>query len=199
MELDRNFRKDREAAFDEIQKAMFAKIQEKALWSQGFVKDKNDGLILPEHVQLSETFRWPAAISYAAGDFKENRKPLKQIFSGVSGRYEGKNLQQIIGVADDFVRTPASKLDGRKSAFEDMFKLLDIAERDFDLTYKPLSKDMLDYWHKKHPIDYQHLEYAYRENQRHFMKESINEMRQVLTALQAGKPAPGVTAKPPTP
>lgn len=194
MELNREFRKAREAAFDEIQQAMIEKIKEKALWSQEFVKGKTDGLVLPEHIQLSETFRWPASISYAASDLKEGKKDLKEIFSRVSSRYEGKPAQ-VIGVADDFTRSPESKTDGRKSAFEDMFKLLDVAERDFDLTYKPLTRESMEYWHKKHPIEPQHLEYAFRENQRHFMKESISEMRQFLTDLESGKPAP----KPPKP
>lgn len=195
MELNREFRKAREQAFDEIQQAMVEKIKEKALWSQEFVKGKNDGLILPEHIQLSETFRWPAALTYAASDLKEGKKDLKEIFSRVSSRYEGKPAQ-VIGVADDFARSPEAKTDGRKSAFEDMHKLLDVAERDFDLTYKPLPRESMEYWHKKHPIEPQHLELAYRENQRHFMKESIGEMRKFLAELEAGKPAP---AKPPAP
>lgn len=194
MELNREFRKAREAAFDEIQQAMIEKIKEKALWSQEFVKGKTDGLVLPEHIQLSETFRWPASISYAASDLKEGKKDLKEIFSRVSSRYEGKPAQ-VIGVADDFTRSPDAKTDGRKSAFEDMHKLLDVAERDFDLTYKPLTRESMEYWHKKHPIEPQHLEYAFRENQRHFMKESISEMRQFLADLESGKQAP----KPPKP
>lgn len=198
MELNREFHKAREAAFDEIQKAMIDVIKDKALWSQEFVKDKPDGLVLPEYVQLSETFRWPASLSYAASDLKDGKKDLKEIFSRVSSRYEGKPAQ-IIGVADDFTRSPEAKIDGRQSAFEDMFKLLDVAERDFDLTYKPMGRETLEYWHKKHPIDHQHLEYAYRENQRHFMKESITEMRKFLTDLQDGKAVPNAGPKPPKP
>lgn len=203
MELNRQYKKDREAAFNEIQKALTEKITELAYWSQDFVKDKKDGLILPDHVKLTEVFRWPASMSYAAGDLRDGKVGLKEIFSKVSGRYEGKNPQQIIGVADDFIRSADAKLDGRKSAFEDMYKLLEVAERDFDLTYKPLSKDSLDYWHKKHPIEPQHLEYAFRENQRHFMKESISEMRKFLGEVEAGtfkaKPAPNAGPKAPTP
>lgn len=202
MATDRQYNKDREDAFSEIQKAIGEKITELAYWSQDFVKDKKDGLILPDHVKLTEVFRWPASMSYATSDLKDGKKDLKEVFSKVSGRYEGKP-QQVIGLADDFVRSSQAKLDGRQSAFEDMYKLLEVAERDFDLTYKPLSKDMLDYWHKKHPIEPQHLEYAYRENQRHFMKESINEMRKFLGEVQAGtfkaKPAPNAAPKAPTP
>ncbi len=196
--MDKKFRQEREAALNEIQTAIGKKITELAIANQTAMANRPEGLLLPEHVQTYETFRWPAAISFAAGDLKEE-KSLKEIFSRVSARYEGKDLKQILGVADDFTRSPAAKLDGRTSAFEDVLKVLDVAERDFDLTYKPLTRSMLDYWHKKHPIDDQHLEYAYRENQRYYMKESIKAMREFLTDLQAGKPAPGVAPKPPKP
>ena len=197
MELSRKFREARDAAFDEIQKAMTDKIRDLAYANVEFMKDKKDGLNLPDHVQVSETFRWPAALTYAAGDLKEGKRSLKEIFARVSSRYEGNNPQQVLGVADDFTRSPAAKLDGRASAFEDLYKLLDVAERDFDLTYKPQSKDMLEYWHKKHPIGADHLEYAYRENQRHFQKQSIDDMRKFLQDLETGKPAAG--AKPASP
>lgn len=197
MELNRKFRQERDAAFDEIQKAMNDKIRDLAYENVEFMKDKKDGLNLPDHILVSETFRWPAALTYAAGDLKEGKRSLKEIFARVSSRYEGSNPQQVLGVADDFTRSADAKLDGRKSAFEDLYKLLDVAERDFDLTYKPQSRDMLDYWHKKHPIGADHLEYAYRENQRHFQKQSIDNMRQFLKGLEAGKPAPG--AKPSVP
>lgn len=202
MNIERKFEQDRQKAFEDIQKALTEKITELAYWSSDFMKDKQDGLILPDYVKVSEVFHWPAALSGAASSFKEGKKDLKEIFSYVSGRYEGKNPQQIIGVADDFARSAEAKLDGRKSAFEDMRKVLDVAERDFDLTYKPLSKDSLDYWHKKHPIEHRHLEYAFRENQRHFMKESITEMRKFLDEVEAGtfqpKPKPAAP-KAPTP
>ena len=196
--MDKKFRPEREAASNEIQTALGKKITALALANQATMPNRPEGLLLPEHVQIFETFRWPGALSFAAGDLKEE-KSLKEIFGRVSARYEGKDLKQILGVADDFVRTPAAKLDGRTSAFEDVLKVLDVAERDFDLTYKPLDRNMLDYWRKKHPIDDQHLEYAYRENQRQYMKESIKAMREFLTDLQAGKPAPGVAPKPPKP
>lgn len=197
-ELNRKFREDRDAAFDEIQKAIIEKIKELAYWSQDFVKDKKDGLLLPDHVKLSETFRWPAALSYALSELKEGKSSLKEVFSRVSTRYAGKP-QQVMGVAEDFARSPDAKLDGRKSAFEDLHKVLDIAERDFDLTYKPLTKDSLDYWSKKHPIGNTHLEFAFKENQRHFMKESIDEMRRFLNDIEAGKPVRVATPKPPKP
>jgi len=196
--VDRKFRQERNAALDEIQKAIGEKIKELAIASQPLTQNRPNGLLLPEHVQLSEMFRWPAAVGYAAGDLKED-KSLKQIFSRVSARYEGKDPNQILGLAEDLTRTAGAKLDGRASAFEDVLKLLDVAERDFDLTYKPLSPSMIEYWKKKHPIDNSYLEYAHRENQRYYMKESISEMRRLLIDLRDGKQAPAAASKPPTP
>ena len=198
MELNRKYRLEREAAFGEIEKAFNEKIKELALWSQTFTKGKTQ-LLLPEHMELQERFRWPSAVICAASDLKDGKKSLKEIFGRVSGRYEGRNPQQVLGIADDFTRSVASKTDGRLSAFEDIHKLLDVAERDFDATYKPLSWDQIEYWQKTHPLDPPTLEYAYRENQRHFMKESLKEMRELLNELQTGKPRPGAAPRAPRP
>lgn len=197
MELNRKYRKEREAAFDEIQKAFNRKMKELAAWSQEFVKGKTQ-MTLPEHMELQETFRWPAAVVWAASDLRDG-KSLKEIFGRVSDRYQGRDPRQILGIADDFTRSAAAKTDGRLSAFEDMLKVLEVAERDFDITYKPLSRDQIEYWQKKHPLDPASLEYACRENQRHFMKESLKEMRRILHDLQGQKPQPGAKPKGPTP
>jgi hypothetical protein len=197
--IDRKFEKDRDAALAEIQKAMGDKIQDLAVWSQSFVQGK-DPMVLPDYLKLQEVFRWPTAVSMAAGDLKEN-KSLKDVFSRVSSRYQAPKRQQVLGVADDFVRSADAKLDGRLSAFEDVLKVLDVAERDFDATYRPLSSGQIEFWQKKHPLPAEYLETAYRENQRHFMKESIKDMRALLIELRDGKqPSPGVKGqKPPRP
>jgi hypothetical protein len=196
--MDRKFREERTKALEEIQKALTDKIREKAYWSQEFVKGKENPMILPDYLQLQETFRTPAFALYAAGDLKEE-KSLKEVFSRVSAKYQAKDPRQVLGVASDLVRSPEAKTDGRLSAFEDVLKVLDVAERDFDTTYKPLTRDSLDYWRKKHPIGDESLEYAYRENQRHFMKESLAEIRELIVALRDGKPAPAAAPKPPKP
>lgn len=194
------FNQDRKAAFDEIQTAIGDKIRELALWSQEYIKanPRPNGLLLPEHVELSETFRWPAQISHAAGDLKAGKKSLREVFAAVSSRYETKPARGAPSIPDDFNRSAAAMNDGRQSAFEDMHKLLDIAERDFDISYKPLNRNMLDYWHKKHPIGHGHLEFAHRENQRHYMRESLQDMRRFLHNLQAGQPVTGVSPKRPS-
>ena len=62
-----------------------------------------------------------------------------------------------------------------------------------------LTRESLDYWRKKHPIDDQNLEIAYRENQRHFMTESLKEIRQLVLDLRDAKPSPGAAPKTPRP
>lgn len=195
--MDRKFREERTKALEEIQKALTDKIREKAFWSQEFVKGK-DPLILPDYLQLQETFRTVAFASFAAGDLKEE-KSLKEVFSRVSAKYQAKDPRQVLGVASDLIRSPEAKTDGRLSAFEDVLKVLEVAERDFDTTYKPLTRDSLDYWRKKHPIPDESLEYAYRENQRHFMKESLKEVRDLIEGMRDGKPSPAAAPKPPKP
>jgi hypothetical protein len=196
--MDRKFREDRTKALEEIQKALTDKIRDLAFWSQEFVKGKESPMALPDYMQLQETFRGPAFVLYAAGDLKED-KSLKEVFSRVSAKYQAKDPRQVLGVASDLVRSPEAKTDGRLSAFEDVLKVLEVAERDFDATYKPLSRESLDYWRKKHPIADEHLEYAYRENQRHFMKESLGSLRELIVNLRDGKPSPAAAPKPPKP
>ncbi|MEZ0262118.1 MAG: hypothetical protein ACAH80_14010 [Alphaproteobacteria bacterium] len=196
--MDRKFREERNNALEEIQKALTEKMREKALWSQEFVKGKESPMSLPDYMQLQETFRAPAFAIYAVTDLKDD-KSLKEVFSRVSGRYQAKDPRQVLGVASDLVRSPEAKTDGRLSAFEDVLKVLEVAERDFDATYKPLTRESLDYWRKKHPIDDQNLEIAYRENQRHFMTESLKEIRQLVLDLRDAKPSPGAAPKTPRP
>lgn len=194
--MDRKFREEREKALEEIHKVMTQKIQDLVAWSRSFMQGKEQ-LTLPDHMRVQETFRWPAAIMFAASDLKDD-KGLKEVFSRVSSRYQAKDMRQVIGLSEDLTRSPAAKTDGRLSAFEDVLKVLEVAERDFDLTYRPLTPDSLEFWRKRHPIDPQGLELAYRENQRHFMKESLKDMRETLVALRDKTPkAPA--PKPPTP
>jgi hypothetical protein len=193
---DRKFREEREKALEEIHKAMTQKIQDLVAWSRAFMQGKEQ-LTLPDHMRVQETFRWPAAVMFAAAELKDS-KSLKEVFSRVSTRYQASDPRQIIGLSEDLTRSPAAKTDGRLSAFEDVMKVLEVAERDFDLTYRPLSPDSIDFWKKRHPIDPQSLELAYRENQRHFMRESLQEIREMLEEMKSGKPKSPIF-KPPTP
>ena len=192
--MDKKFKAERDAALDEIQKAIGTRITELAKWSQSLTGN-NKQLLLPEYVELLEAFTWPTAVSHAAGDLK-NDKSLKEIFARVSSRYQAKDPRQVLGLAEDTDRSPAAKLDGRAAAFEDVLKLLTVAERDFDMTYKPLSGESLKYWNKVHPIGDQNLEFAWKENQRMFMKQSISEIRDLVESLRDGKPAPALPRLP---
>lgn len=193
---DRKFREEREKALKEIQDAMVGKVKSLVGWSQSFMKGK-DQLTLPDHMQVQETFRWPNAVFLAASDLRDD-KSLKHVFSRVSARYQAPDPRQVVGLSEDLGRSPEARMDGRLSAFEDVMKMLEVAERDFDMTYKPLSPDSLDYWRKRHPIDPQSLELAYRENQRHFMKESLQEMRKMLQDMKDSGVIPPAL-KPPSP
>jgi hypothetical protein len=193
---DRKFREERDRALDEIHKAVEAKIHELVAWSRTFMQGKEQ-LTLPDHLQVMEAFRWPNAIFFAASDLKED-KSLKEVFSRVSARYQAADKRQVLGLSEDLTRSVAARTDGRLSAIEDMLKLLEVAERDFDLTYRPLNSESIEFWKKRHPIDPQGLELAYRENQRHFMKESLQQMREMIEGLKNKSPKNG-TPKPPSP
>lgn len=188
MTTDGKFRDERERALDDIRKAVNGKIQELVNWARDFMKGK-DQLTLPDHLKIQETFRWPAALLHAASQLKDD-KPLKEIFSRVSPRYQADDLRQVLGLSDDLTRSPAAKTDGRLSAFEDVLKILDVAERDLDLHPRPLPRETMEFWLKRHPIGPHHLELAYRENQRHFTKESLQEMRRFIVDLKNKPPKP---------
>lgn len=194
---DRKFREERQKALEEIHKAMTQKIQDLVAWSRDFMKGKEQ-LTLPDHMRVQETFRWPASVMFAAAELKDD-KGLKEVFSRVSTRYQAKDMRQIIGLSEDLTRSPAAKTDGRLSAFEDVLKVLEVAERDFDLTYRPLTAESMEFWRKRHPIDPQGLELAYRENQRHFMKESLKEIREMLEEMKNGGAPKPPASRPPTP
>jgi hypothetical protein len=193
---DRKFREEREKALKEIQEAMTDKVKSLITWSRAFMHGKEQ-LTLPDHMQVQETFRWPNAVFLATSDLLDE-KSLKHVFSRVSQRYQARDPRQVIGLSEDLDRSPAARLDGRLSAFEDVLKVLEVAERDFDMTYRPLGEDSLAFWRKRHPIDPQSLELAYRENQRHFMKESLRDIRQMLEEMKAGTPK-SPAPKPPAP
>jgi hypothetical protein len=193
---DRKFREERQKALEDIHKAMTQKIQDLVAWSRSFMQGKEQ-LTLPDHMRVQETFRWPAAVMFAASELKDD-KGLKEVFSRVSARYQAADMRQVIGLSEDLTRSHTAKTDGRLSAFEDVLKVLEVAERDFDLTYRPLSPESMDFWKKRHPIDPTGLELAYRENQRHFMKESLQEIREMLEEMKNPSPKPPM-AKPPRP
>ncbi|MFN7113682.1 MAG: hypothetical protein ACK4PK_04905 [Alphaproteobacteria bacterium] len=183
----KTFEAERKAAFAEIQ-AAFTK-QMDALAKEGVKYTDQSKMSLPEIVEVQEKYRWTPAVLAAAIDLKSG-KPLKDIFARVSKRYQprpGFPRKPGAPPPTEDMQRPAAQ-SGRDSAFADIRKMLDIAERDFDLTYRPLSRDQAQYFLKKHPIGDESIRFAHKENQRHFMKESIQDVRARLDALQSPPP-----------
>lgn len=191
--MDAKFKAERKAALAEIQAAFMQKMD--VLAKEGIKYADNSKLSLPEMLEAQEKFRWTPAVLAAAIDLQAD-KPLKEIFARVSKRYEppaGFPRKSPASLAEDLQQTAGQS--GRDSAFADIRRMLDIAERDFDMTYRALSRDEVQYFLKKHPIGEEHIRFAHKENQRHFMKESIREVRAVLDVLQ-NPPQAGNAAKP---
>lgn len=177
------FEADRKAAFAEIQAAFTAKMHELA--KEGAKYSDSSKMILPEILEVQEKFRWTPAVLAAAVDLSAG-KPLKDIFARVSKRYQppaGFPRRPAPNGPTEDMQRPAGQ-SGRDSAFADIRKMLDVAERDFDQTYQPLSRDQVQYFLRKHPIGEENIRFAHKENQRHFMKESIREARALLDTLQ---------------
>lgn len=188
---------ERAKALGEIKQAFIDRMQKLAqAWTPP--PDAGGGAIMPEYIRTQETFKWPSTVLHIVSDLEE-RRPLKEVFSRVSGRYRDKVPDRILGLAEDLSPSPAGLRDGRASAFEDVLKALDIAERDFDITYQPLSREMVLYWQKRHPLTPDQLETAYRENMRHFMKEMIAEARSVLESLRDSSAKAPFFPPPPVP
>jgi len=191
----KTFEADRRAAFAEIQAAFTAKMHELA--KEGAKYSDSSKMILPEILEVQEKFRWTPTVLAAAVDLKAG-KPLKDIFARVSKRYQPpagfprRPAQD--GLAEDMQRPVGQS--GRDSAFADIRKMLEVAERDFDQTYQPLNRDQAQYFLKKHPIGEEHIRFAHKENQRHFMKESIREARALLDALQNPPPVQPKSPRP---
>lgn len=174
------FHSERKAAFDEIQQA-FTK-QMDVLAQDGVKYADSTKMILPEILEVQEKFRWTPTVLSMAIDLK-NDKPLRDIFARVSARYQGGTPRHPAqGLAADLQSTAGQ--GGRDSAFADIRRALDIAERDFDLTYKPLNREQVQYYLKKHPIGEENIKFAHKENQRHFMKQEIAKVRDILDTLQ---------------
>lgn len=192
--MDKKFQEDRRQALTDIHDALLQKME--ALAKEGAKFSKTDDMSMPEIVELEQKFRWlPTAIMVAA-ELKQE-KPLKDVFSRVSKRYQqSRPRKPINAVASDFTR--AAGLDGRASAFADVRKALHIAARDFDISYDPLTRDQAKWWLKKHPIGDQYIRIAHKENQRHYMKQALTALEDTLDLLEKGK-LPTVSKKPKPP
>lgn len=194
--MDQKFKDDRKQALTDIHDALLQKME--ALAKEGTKFSKTDDMSMPEIIELEQKFRWlPTAIMVAA-ELKQE-KPLKEVFSRVSKRYqESRPRKPINAVASDFTR--AAGLDGRASAFADVRKALQIAARDFDISYDPLTRDQAKWWLAKHPIGDQYIRLAHKENQRHYMKQALTALEDTLDLLEKGQlpPAPQ-KPKPPKP
>ena len=194
--MDKKFQEDRKQALTDIHDALLQKME--ALAKEGAKFSKTDDMSMPEIVELEQKFRWlPTAIMVAA-ELKQE-KPLKDVFSRVSKRYQqSRPRKPINAVASDFTR--AAGLDGRASAFADVRKALHIAARDFDISYDPLTRDQAKWWLKKHPIGDQYIRIAHKENQRHYMKQALTALEDTLDLLEKGKlPTASKKPKPPKP
>lgn len=182
--MDKKFHEDRKQALSDIHDALLQKME--VLAKEGAQFSKTDDMSMPEIIELEQKFRWlPAAIMVAA-DLKQE-KPLKEIFSRVSKRYQqSRPRKPVNAVASDFTR--AAGLDGRASAFADVRKALQIAARDFDISYDPLTRDQAKWWLKKHPIGDQYIRIAHKENQRHYMKQALTALEDTLDLLEKSIP-----------
>lgn len=193
--MDATFKSARKAALAEIQATFMQKME--TLAKEGAQYSDNSKLSLPEIIEVQEKFRWTPAVLAAAVDLQAD-KPLKDIFARVSKRYEppaGFPRRPAAGGPAEDLQRPAGQ-SGRDSAFADIRKMLEIAERDFDLTYKPIGREDVKYFLAKHPIGEENIRFAHKENQRHFMKQYIAEARGMLDRLQNPPPA---APKPPAP
>jgi len=194
--MDKKFKEDRKKALGEIYDSLLSKMDDLA--TEGAAFSKADHLSMPEIIEMEQKCRWlPAAIMVAA-DLKED-KPLKDVFARVSKRYRpSRPRKPVNAVASDFTRVAG--LDGRASAFADVRKALQIAARDFDIGYEPLSRDQAQWWLKKHPIGDQYIRVAHKENQRHYMKQALTALEDTLTLLENGNlPPKPAKPKPPQP
>lgn len=174
------FKVDRLHALQDIKDLCVAKVQRLA---KSPIGDNSRDLILPEFLETQEGFRWPAVVLYLASDLEQG-KSLSDAVAHVSPASKGAANNNV----------PAK--NGRDSAFGDVIAALDVALRDFDANYKPLDAETVRYWQKKHPIEAQHIQYAYKENMRHFMKEAVQELRSELLAIQ---PTPTIRIAAPKP
>lgn len=132
---------------------------------------KKANFILPEFMEAQENYKWPTML-HGIAEMLERDRPLKDVFATFAGKPQ------------QYDTAPRQHASGRDSAVDDVIRVLDAALRDFDQTYKPLTRDQMDYWLKKHPIGKESMELAYKENQRHFMKESIDWLKNELGTLR---------------
>jgi len=194
--VDKTFKEERQKALNDIHAALMQKME--ALAREGVKFSREEDLSMPEIIEIEQKFRWlPAAIMVTA-ELKQG-KPLKEVFARVSKRYQHTRPRKPVNaVASDFTRVAG--LDGRASAFADVRKALQIAARDFDIGYDPLTRDQAQWWLKKHPIGDQHIRIAHKENQRHYMKQALTALEETLDLLEAGNlPQSAQKPKPPKP
>lgn len=184
--MSRSYESDRRQALEEIRQACTDKVH---LLATSPLGNNNIDRGLPEYVEVEEKFRLPAAMSFVIHELQQG-SGLRQAFSYASARYRDKDRRVVNALPGDLDPSPATGKDGRASAFDDVFKALDIIERDFDLNYTPLSREDIKRWQKKHPIDGRHLQDAHRVHAKQFSKEAIDDMRALLLGIQHRPPTP---------
>lgn len=196
MSNDNTFKQERHKTLQAIRDAMMVKME--ALAKEGAKFTQADNLTMPEIIEVQEKFRWvPTTIGLAME--LQQEKPLKEIFSRVSKRYESRRPPQATQQQLPADLAPVKGLNGRDTAFAEVRRALDIAERDFDMTYPRLTRDQVQWWLKKHPIGEESIRLAHKENQRHYMKAALTEVRGTLDKLEALYKGPPQTKKPSDP
>jgi len=190
------FKQERHKALQDIRDAMMIKME--ALAKEGAKFTQADHLSMPEIIEVQEKFRWvPTTIGIAME--LQQEKPLKEIFSRVSKRYETRRPPQSTQQALPADLAPITGKNGRDTAFAEVRRALDIAERDFDVSYPRLTRDQVQWWLKKHPIGEDSIRLAHKENQRHYMKAALTELRGTLDTLESLHKDPAKTKKPSDP
>lgn len=188
-DFDRKFREDRDRALEEIRDACMDRINRLSDITSARTPEEDRKQSMTDYVRDEEGFNWPVAVLYIVADMKEE-KGLKEAFSHVSVRYDLPDRRQVLGLMDDLQLSPAAKLDGRLNAIETVLKSLDVAERDFSITYRPLRGDEIDDWRRRHPGDDSDIQAAHRAAHEKYTKEQIRELRDMLEGMKTPKAAP---------
>ncbi|TAL34796.1 MAG: hypothetical protein EPN97_08005 [Alphaproteobacteria bacterium] len=188
-DFDKKFREGRDRALEEIRDACIERINRLSGITSKRTPEEDRKQSMADYVRDEEGFNWPVAVLYIVADMKEE-KGLKEAFSHVSVRYDLPDRRQVLGLMDDLQLSPEAKLDGRLNAFETILKSLDIAERDFSITYRPLRGDEVDDWRRRHPGDDSDIQAAHRAAHEKCMKEQISSIRDMLEGMKNPQSAP---------
>lgn len=197
-EFERKFRADRDRALEQIRNACIDRINALSEITSQMTPDEFRKQSMTDYVHDEEGFNWPVAVLYITADAQKDLG-LKEAFSHVSIRYDLPDRRQVLGLVDDLQLSPEARLDGRRYAFETVLKALDVAERDFSITYRPLSGDQIDDWLRQHSGDESDLREAHRAAHEKYAKETIQDLRAMIESLRDAQPQRASLPKGPQP